>query len=64
MLKWEKNESRGNHVWEDYRNEVYVFTHTDEGKEIYAKQKEKIERGFTESKEFPTNIRLVGGLEI
>ena len=39
------------HVWEDYRDEVYVFTHTDEGKEIYAKRKEKIERSFAELKE-------------
>ena len=39
------------HVWENYRDEVYVFTHTDEGKEIYAKRKEKIERSFAESKE-------------
>ena len=38
-------------MWEDYRDEVYVFTHTDEGKEIYAKRKEKIERSFAESKE-------------
>ena len=38
-------------MWEEYRDEVYVFTHTDEGKEIYAKRKEKIERSFAESKE-------------
>ena len=38
-------------MWENYRDEVYVFTHTDEGKEIYAKRKEKIERSFAESKE-------------
>ena len=30
---------------------VYIFTHTDEGKDIYAKRKEKIERSFAESKE-------------
>ena len=34
-----------------YCDEVYIFTHTDEGKEIYAKRKEKIERSFAESKE-------------
>lgn len=38
-------------MWEKYRDEVYIFTHTDEGKEIYAKRKEKIERSFAESKE-------------
>ena len=38
-------------MWEDYRDEVYVSTHTDGGKKIYAKQKEKIERSFAESKE-------------
>ena len=38
-------------MWEDYRDEVYVSTHTDGGKKIYAKRKEKIERSFAESKE-------------
>ena len=47
----QKTKSLRRHVWEDYRDEVYVFTHTDEGKEIYAKRKEKIERSFAESKE-------------
>lgn len=46
----QKTKSLRRHVWEDYRDEVYVFTHTDEGKEIYAKRKEKIERSFAESK--------------
>lgn len=39
------------HVWEDYRDEAYVFTHTDEGKEIYARRKETVERSFADSKE-------------
>lgn len=39
------------HVWEDYKDEVYIFSHTEEGKEIYAKRKERIERSFAESKE-------------
>ena len=47
----QKTKSLRRHVWEDYRDEVYVFTHTDEGKKIYSKQKEKIERSFAESKE-------------
>ena len=38
-------------MWEDYRDEVYVSTHTDGGKKIYAKREEKIERSFAESKE-------------
>ncbi len=50
MFKRETKSLR-RHVWEDYRDEVYVFTHTDEGKEIYSKRKEKIERSFAESKE-------------
>ena len=50
MFKRETKSLR-RHVWEDYRDDVYVFTHTDEGKEIYAKRKEKIERSFAESKE-------------
>ena len=47
----QKTKSLRRHVWEKYRDEVYIFTHTDEGKEIYAKRKEKIERSFAESKE-------------
>ena len=47
----QKTKSLRRHVWEDYRDEVYTFTHTEEGKEIYAKRKEKIERSFAESKE-------------
>lgn len=39
------------HVWEDYRDEFYIFTHTDKGKEIYSKRKETVERSFADSKE-------------
>jgi len=38
-------------VWEAYRDAVYIFTRTEEGKAIYAKRKEKIERSFAEAKE-------------
>ena len=27
------------HIWEGYKDEAYLFTHTDEGKEIYARRK-------------------------
>ena len=47
----QKTKSLRRHVWENYRDKVYIFTHTAEGKEIYAKRKEKIERSFAESKE-------------
>jgi len=39
------------HVWEDYRDEMYEFTHTEAGKKIYARRKETIERSFADSKE-------------
>ena len=51
MSEKQKTKSLRRHVWEDYRDEVYTFTHTEEGKAIYAKRKEKIERSFAESKE-------------
>ena len=51
-----KMKSLRRYVWEDYRDEVYVFTHTDEGKKIYAKRKEKIKHSFAESKE-PHGLR-------
>ena len=47
----QKTKSLRRHVWEDYRDEAYVFTHTEEGKEIYAKRKETVERSFADSKE-------------
>jgi hypothetical protein len=39
------------HVWEDYREEMYIFTKSERGKEIYARRKETIERSFADSKE-------------
>lgn len=39
------------HVWEDYKDKAYVFTHTESGKEIYKRRKETIERSFADSKE-------------
>ena len=30
------------HVWEDYRDEMYEFTHTEAGKRIYARRKETV----------------------
>ena len=39
------------HVWEDYRDEMYFFTKTDEGKKIYSRRKETIEQSFADAKE-------------
>ena len=39
------------HVWEDYKDKAYIFTHTEYGKEVYARRKETIERSFADSKE-------------
>lgn len=39
------------HVWEDYKDKAYVFTHTEYGKDIYSRRKETIERSFADSKE-------------
>jgi hypothetical protein len=39
------------HVWEDYRDTMREFLRTDEGKKIYARRKETIERSFADSKE-------------
>jgi len=39
------------HVWEDYKDIAYAYTKTDEGKAIYARRKETIERSFADSKE-------------
>lgn len=47
----QKTKSLRRHVWEDYRDEAYVFTHTEKGKEIYARRKETVERSFADSKE-------------
>lgn len=39
------------HIWEDFKDKAWVFTHTDYGKKIYARRKETIERSFADSKE-------------
>ena len=39
------------HVWEDFKDKAWKFTHTDYGKQIYARRKETIERSFADSKE-------------
>lgn len=51
LTEKQKTKSLRRHVWEDYRDEAYVFTHTEEGKEIYARRKETVERSFADSKE-------------
>lgn len=39
------------HVWEDFKDKAYTFTHTEKGKKIYARRKETVERSFADSKE-------------
>ena len=39
------------HVWENFKDMAYTYTHTPEGKKIYARRKETIERSFADSKE-------------
>ena len=39
------------HVWEEYKDIAYEYTHTPEGKEIYSRRKETVERSFADSKE-------------
>lgn len=39
------------HIWEDYKDIMHMFTKTDEGKAIYKRRKETIERSFADSKE-------------
>lgn len=51
LTEKQKRKSLQRHVWEDYKDAMYQFTHTDEGKEIYARRKETIERSFADSKE-------------
>lgn len=46
-----KTKSLRRHIWEDYKDEFYIFTHTEEGKEIYSKRKETVERSFADAKE-------------
>ena len=51
LTEKQKTQSLRRHVWEDYKDEAYEFTHSDAGKEIYKRRKETIERSFAESKE-------------
>lgn len=46
-----RTKSLRRHIWEDYKDEAYVFTHTEHGADIYKRRKETIERSFAESKE-------------
>lgn len=39
------------HIWENYKDEAYEFTHTEKGKSIYKRRKETVERSFADSKE-------------
>ncbi|MGV8083376.1 MAG: IS1182 family transposase [Coriobacteriia bacterium] len=39
------------HIWEEHKDACYAFTHTVEGKAIYARRKETIERSFADAKE-------------
>lgn len=39
------------HIWENYMEEADHLRHTNEGKEIYARRKETIERVFADAKE-------------
>lgn len=39
------------HVWEDYKEEVNSHRFTEEGKRIYARRKETVERSFADAKE-------------
>lgn len=39
------------HIWEDAKDHCRDFTRTEEGREIYARRKETVERSFADSKE-------------
>ncbi|MDP2182964.1 MAG: IS1182 family transposase [Actinomycetota bacterium] len=39
------------HIWEDDKDRCRDFTRTEEGREIYARRKETVERSFADSKE-------------
>lgn len=39
------------HIWEEFKERARTFTLTEEGKSIYAKRKETIERSFADAKE-------------
>ncbi|MBR4062886.1 MAG: transposase, partial [Clostridia bacterium] len=47
----QERKSLRRHVWEDYKDMAYEFTHTEKGKKIYKRRKETVERSFADSKE-------------
>lgn len=51
LAEKQKTKSLRRHVWEDFKDEAYIFTHTEQGKQIYARRKETVERSFADSKE-------------
>ena len=51
LTEKQKTKSLRRHVWEEFKDEAYDFTHSDIGKKIYSRRKETIERSFAESKE-------------
>ena len=64
LTQKQKTKSIRRHVWEDYKDEAYEFTHTEIGKRIYARRKETIERSFADAKElFGLRYCRMRGLE-
>ena len=51
LTEKQKTKSLRRHVWEDFKDEAYRFTHSETGARIYKRRKETIERSFAESKE-------------
>lgn len=47
----QKSKSLYRHIWEDYKDIFRTYALSDEGKSIYARRKETIERSFADSKE-------------
>lgn len=47
----QERKSLRRHVWEDFKDMAYAFTHTEKGKNIYKRRKETVERSFADSKE-------------
>lgn len=51
LTEKQKRRELRRHVWEDFKDKMYLYTKTDEGKWIYKRRKETIERSFADSKE-------------
>ena len=47
----QERKSLRRHVWKDYKDMAYTFTHTEKGKNIYKRRKEMVELSFADSKE-------------